>query len=49
MDFASEHLGFVLAAYGISAIVLIGLVAKVLVDARRLRFPTRDKNPETKQ
>lgn len=49
MDFASEHLGFVLAAYGLSAIVLVGLVAKVLANARRLRQNARDTQPDPKK
>ncbi len=28
------HIGFILAAYGITAIVLVGMVAAVLIDGR---------------
>ena len=37
MDFTSEYLGYVLSAYGLSALVLGGLVVRVLATARRLR------------
>jgi heme exporter protein CcmD len=31
MDFAAPNIGFVIAAYGISALVLIGLAIKILL------------------
>jgi len=37
MDLAAPHAGFVAAAYGISALVLIGLAAFILMRDRRLR------------
>ncbi len=37
MDLAAPHTGFVAAAYVISALVLLGLAASILVRDRRLR------------
>ena len=37
MDFAAPHTGFVAAAYAISALVLIGLAASIVIRDRRLR------------
>ena len=37
MNFAADHIGFVLAAYGITFVVLAGLIAMVLVDLRAQR------------
>ena len=37
MDLAAPHTGFVAAAYVISALVLIGLAAFILMRDRRLR------------
>ena len=34
MDFAAPNIGFVIAAYAISALVLIGLAAKTLLSLR---------------
>ena len=38
MDFAAPHIGFVVAAYGISAAVIAGMIAAVLM---RYRSTTR--------
>lgn len=35
MDFAAPHVGFVVAAYGVSAAVIAGLVAAVFARHRR--------------
>jgi heme exporter protein CcmD len=37
MDFTANHLGFVLASYGISAVLIGGLVLQVLLKDRKLR------------
>lgn len=37
MDLAAPHTGFVAAAYGISALVLAGLAAVILLRDRKLR------------
>lgn len=37
MDFTAPHLGFVLAAYGLSAVLILGLVIYVLHRDRSLR------------
>ncbi len=37
MDLTAPHTGFVAAAYGISALVLIGLAAFILMRDRKLR------------
>lgn len=37
MDFAAEHIGFVLASYGLTAAFIGGLIAAVIVKDRRLR------------
>ena len=37
MDFTADHLGFVFAAYAISAVFIGGLVVQVLLKDRRLR------------
>ena len=37
MDFTSLHIGFVLAAYGLSIVMLTGLVMYVLFRDRALR------------
>lgn len=36
MDFSADHAGFVVAAYGISAFVLLLLVARFFWHARKL-------------
>jgi heme exporter protein D len=35
MDFAADHVGFVMAAYGLSAVVLAVVTASVIVRYRR--------------
>jgi len=37
MDLTAPHTGFVAAAYGISALVLVGLAAFILMRDRKLR------------
>ena len=37
MEAASDHVGFIIAAYCVAAVVLIGLVAYVVVDGRAQR------------
>ena len=37
MDFTADHIGFVVAAYGLSLAVLGGLVARILIRDRMLR------------
>ena len=37
MDFTSRHLGYVLGSYGLSFVVLAGLVIWVIARDRRLR------------
>jgi heme exporter protein CcmD len=46
MDFAAKHAGFVIAAYAISALVLFGIAAWILVKDRSLqrRLDERDRN-----
>lgn len=41
MDFAAAHAGFVIAAYGLSLVVLGGLSAHILLRDRRLRAAAR--------
>lgn len=36
------HLGYVLAAYGVSAVAIIGLVAAILFDQHRQKKALRD-------
>jgi heme exporter protein CcmD len=42
MDWSSEHAGFVIAAYAIVAVVLIGLVMQGLSRARTLKKTLAD-------
>lgn len=37
MDFLGRHGGFILAAYAVTAVVLIGLILAIIWDGRRLR------------
>lgn len=37
MDFSAEHIGFVLASYGVSVLFIGGLIIRVLVRDRKLR------------
>jgi heme exporter protein D len=37
MEAASDHAGFIIAAYGVAAVVLIALVAFILADGRNQR------------
>ena len=37
MDFSAPHIGFVVAAYALSGVVLAGLTLNILVRERRLR------------
>jgi heme exporter protein CcmD len=37
MDFSAPHAGFVIAAYGLSAILLVGLTLSVILRERALR------------
>ena len=37
MDLAAPHLGYVIIAYAISAVVLVALVAAVAIDLKRQR------------
>jgi heme exporter protein CcmD len=37
MDFTASHIGFVIAAYAISAVFIGGLVLQVVVKDRKLR------------
>lgn len=37
MDFTAPHIGFVIAAYGLSAVLLAGLTLSVILRERRLR------------
>jgi heme exporter protein CcmD len=37
MNFAAEHIGFVLASYGLTAIFIGGLIVSIIVRDRRLR------------
>lgn len=37
MDLAAPHIGFVLVAYAISAVVLAGLTLMIIVDVRKQR------------
>ncbi len=34
---AVPHIGFILAAYGLTAVVMVGMAAKVVMDGRVLR------------
>lgn len=36
MDFSAPHIGFVIAAYGLSAILLVGLTLSVILRERAL-------------
>ncbi len=37
MDFSANHIGFVLASYGLSLVFIGGLILQVLVKDKRLR------------
>ncbi len=37
MSWLSGHTGFVFAAYAITAVVLVGITASILLDGRRLK------------
>ena len=37
MDFTANHIGFVLASYGVSALFIGGLIIRVLLRDRKLR------------
>jgi heme exporter protein CcmD len=37
MDLAAKHIGFVIASYGLSVLVLGGIIASTLIRDRRLR------------
>ncbi len=37
MDFAAPHMGFVIASYGLSALLIIGLALYIVLRDRRLR------------
>lgn len=37
MDFTAPHIGFVIAAYALSAVLLAGLTLSILLRDRRLR------------
>ncbi len=37
MDFAAEHIGFVLASYGLTVVFIGGLIVSIIVKDRRLR------------
>lgn len=37
MDFSANHIGFVLASYGMSFVLIAGLVVKILLRDRKLR------------
>jgi heme exporter protein CcmD len=44
IDFSADHIGFVLASYGIVALVLIGLVVAVLNRSRDLKRQLAELN-----
>ncbi len=44
MDFSAPHLGFVYASYGLSAIVLVGLLLWVLARSKKLAGELAAKN-----
>lgn len=37
MDFTAPHMGFVIASYGLSALLIVGLTLYVVLRDRRLR------------
>jgi heme exporter protein D len=37
MDFSAPHMGFVIASYGLSALLIVGLTLWIVVRDRRLR------------
>ena len=43
MDLAATHLGYVFAAYGLSALVLVGITLWVLLRDRALQAKLKDK------
>ena len=57
---AVPHIGFILAAYALTAVTMVGMVATVLIDGRALRraldrldprrggAPTRNRSDETR-
>jgi heme exporter protein CcmD len=49
----NDHAGFIVAAYAITAIAIVGMIAAILYDQRALkkalaRFPARDGADERK-
>lgn len=42
IDFASDYIGYVLSAYGIAALVLLGVVVSTLAKARSLKRTLAD-------
>jgi heme exporter protein CcmD len=44
LDFTSDYIAFVLTAYGLAAVVLLGLVVNTLQQARRLKRQLADMN-----
>jgi heme exporter protein D len=48
MDFAAPHIGFVLAAYGLSVVVLAGLIARTLFKDRALQEEVRKLEAQRK-
>jgi heme exporter protein CcmD len=52
MDFSAEHIGFVIASYGLSIAFIGGLIIQVLVRDRKLRaeaerLDSRRREPRT--
>ena len=48
MDFTANHIGFVLASYGLSALFIGGLIIRVLLRDRKLRAEAQRLEAERK-
>jgi heme exporter protein CcmD len=49
----SDHAAYILAAYGLTAIVVLGTIAAIMIDRRRIeralaRFPARGTEPDAR-
>ncbi len=45
MDFSAPHMGFVIASYGLSALLIVGLTLYVVLRDRRLRAEVAKLDP----
>jgi heme exporter protein CcmD len=49
----SDHAAYILAAYGLTAIVIVGMIAAIMIDRRRIeralaRFPSRGTDTDNR-